>query len=155
MADVGVPYVLYTGGGNVSFNDGSADQIYINEIHGLAGPPVRAPIDPVPYGDGGIVHDFWKGPRHIIVDGIFLITSTRIQNSIVVIRNEFEEDLRLALESIFAADGTFVWTPQGQAERTLIVRHDVQLECIHDQNYLLSTFSFGLVAADPDWVEST
>jgi hypothetical protein len=78
-----------------------------------------------------------------------------VQNSIVQIRNGFEEDLRLALESILAADGTFVWTPQGQAERTLTVRHDVQLEFGHDQNYLLATFSFGLVAADPDWLEST
>lgn len=155
MADVGVTYTLTTGGGTVVFNDGSADQIYITEIQGLGGAPIRAPIDPVPYGDGGIVHSFWKGPRHVIVDGIFLITSTRVQDSVVQIRNDFEEDLRIALESCLSADATFTWTPQGQPERTLTVRNDVPVDFAHGENYLLVTFSFGLVAADPDWTEST
>ena len=151
MADVGVQYVLTTGGGTVYFNDDSADQIYITEVDGLGGAPIRAPIDEVPFGDGGIVHDFWKGPRHIIVDGVFLITSTRKQDSIVAIRNTFEEDLRAALESILQADGTFAWSPQGQGARSLTVRHDVQLDFGHDQNYQLETFHFGLVAGNPDW----
>lgn len=152
MADIGVAFTLTADGGTVVFNDGSADQLYLNEIGGLGGAPIRAPIDDVPFGDGGIVHDFWKGPRHIVADGVFLVTSTRNQDAIVAIRNGFEEDLRVALESCMAADATFAWTPQGEAARTLTVRHDVQLDFGHEQNYLLSTFHFGLVAADPDWV---
>jgi len=151
MADIGVPYTLTTPAGTVNFNDDSLDQIYIVSIEGLGGPPVRAPIDPVPFGHGGIVHNAWKGPRTIVVDGIFLILSTRVQDNIVVIRNTFEETLRTNLESIMQADGTFAWTPQGQSARSLTVRHDVQLEFRHDQDYLVETFSFGLVAADPDW----
>jgi len=153
MADVGVSYEL-AGSSTVTFNDGSADQFYITEITGLGGPPVRAPIDDMPYGDGGLVHTFWKGPRHLIVDGIFLITSTWKMDDIVVIRNDFEEDLRVCLESIITADGTLTWQPQGQLERSLVVRHDVQLEYVHDQDYRVVAFHFGLVAADPDWMEA-
>lgn len=155
MADVGVQYTLVAPSGTVNFNDGTADQIYITEIQGLGGAPIRAPIDPVPYGDGGIVHSFWKGPRHVIVDGVFLITSTWQMNDVVEIRNDFEEELRVALESCMSADATFTWTPQGQPQRTLTVRNDVPVDFAHGENYLLETFSFGLVAADPDWVEST
>ena len=150
MADVGVQYSL-AGGTTVTFNDGSEDQIYIMEITGLGGPPIRAPIDDVPFGDGGIVHTFWKGPRHISVEGVFLVTSTRKGDDIAVIRNDMEEDLRDCLESIIAADGSLTWQPQGQGSRSLTVRHDVQLEFGHEQNYLLETFTFGLVAASPDW----
>lgn len=150
MADVGVTYTL-AGSTTVYFNDGSDDQIYINEITGLGGPPVRAPIDDVPFGDGGIIHPFWKGPRHISVEGIFLITSTRQMDDIVVIRNDMEEDLRDCLESILQSDGSLTWQPQGQSSRSLTVRHDVMLDFGHEQNYLLETFTFGLVAANPDW----
>ncbi len=151
MADVGVAYVLTTPDGTVTFNDGTQDQFYISEIAGLGGTPVRAPVDPVPFGHGGIVHDFWEGPRYIVIDGAMLILSTRVGDEIVVIRNQMEETLRVALRSILGDDGTLEWTPQGQAARLLTVRHDSQLEFSHDQNYLLETFHFGLVAGDPDW----
>lgn len=151
MADVGVPFVLTTPGGTVTFNDDSADQIYITTLQGLGSPSIRASIDPAPQAHGGLVHDFWKGPRHIIVEGVFLITSTRIMNNIVIIRNTFEETLRTRLESILQADGTLAWTPLGQSARSLTVRNDVPLEFTHIENYLLESFAFGLVSADPDW----
>src|SRR3990167_9245660 len=124
MADVGVVYTLSTPGGTVLFNDGfdpfaGADQFYITEIRGLAAPALRTPIDNVPLGDGGLVHDFWKGPRHIWIEGIFLIQSTKIMNSIVVIRNE------------------------------------MGVEFPHTDNYLTDAFTFGLVAAEPDWAGSS
>ncbi len=154
MADVGVEYVLTTPDGTVTFNDGSLDQIYISEIQGLGGAPIRAPMDDIPFGHGGLWYDFWEGPRPIIIDGVFLIQSTRVMNSIVVIRNQMEEELRTALRSIAALEadtGTLAWTPQGQSPRMLTVRNNVTVDFGHDQNYLLETFSFGLVAADPDW----
>ena len=151
MADVGVPYTLTTPAGNVTFNDGSTDQLYISEVQGLGGAPIRAPIDDIPFGHGGLVHTFWEGPRHIIVDGVFLILSSANMDAQVVIRNTFEETLRVALRSAMDVDGTFAWTPQGQAPRQLTVRNDVPVEFGHDQNYLLETFTFGLVAADPEW----
>jgi hypothetical protein len=151
MADVAVQYTLSTGGGTVNFNDGSADQFYITEIQGLGTPQIRTPIDNAPQAHGGLVHNFWKGPRHIIVEGIFLITSVPLGRVCQEIRNDMEEDLRAALDSIYQTDGTFTWTPVGHAQRSLSVRHDVPLECPHQDNYLLRAFTFGLVAADPDW----
>lgn len=151
MADVGVTFTLTTPGPTLTFNDGSLDQFYITELRGLGGPPIRAPIDNVPLGDGGLVHTFYKGPRHIIVEGIFLITSVRVMNDIVEQRNSMESDLMDALEAIIAADGTFAWTPQGEAARSLTVRHDVMLDFSHADNYTNLTWNFGLVAANPDW----
>lgn len=159
MPDVACVYTLVTPAGTVVFNDGSADQFYIGEIpSGLAGAPIRAPMDDLPYGDGGLSYNFWKGARHPLLEGVFLILSTRNMNGILTIRNQMEDDLRVALESISEADtatGTLTWRPLGLTQRALTVRNDVPLECVHDQNYLLRTFSFGLVADDPAWTEST
>lgn len=155
MADVGVPYTLTTPGGMVIFNDDSLDQFYITEITGLGIPSLRTPIDNVPLGDGGLIHDFWKGPRHIGIEGILLIESTTIGDEIVDIRNEMELELTDALESILRNDGSFSFTPIGQGTRTFTVRHDIPLEFRHIENYLTEQFTFGLVAAEPDWAGSS
>lgn len=155
MADVGVSYVLTTPGPDITFNSGGLDQFYITEIRGLGAPSLRTPMDNVPLGDGGLIHDFWKGPRHIGVEGIFLIQSTRVMDSIVAIRNQMEFDLTDALESILRADGTFAFTPQGEGARTFTVRYEVGVEFPHTDNYLTLAFSFGLVAGEPDWAGSS
>jgi hypothetical protein len=156
MPDIACPYTLTTSGGTIAFNDGSADQFYIQQISGLGSAPIRAPIDDVPYGDGSLGHNFWKGGRHLIIEGVFLVTSVPCGTAQVTIWNEMEEDLRVALESIAGlttATGTLVWTPTGAAgSNTLTVRHDVPMECPPDQNFLLRAFSFGLFSASPDWV---
>jgi hypothetical protein len=151
MADIGVQFVLDTPTTDITFNDDSEDQIYIVTASGLGMPTLRTPIDNVPFGDGGLVHDFWEGPRHILIDGIFLITSTHVMDDVVVIRNDFEDDLVTALTSIIRADGTLTWTPQGQSQRSLTVRCDVPVDFAHEANWTLETFAFGLVAANPDW----
>lgn len=151
MADIAVQYTLTTPGGTINFNDGSADQFYITEIQGLGSAPIRTPIDNRPLADGGLVHDFWKGPRHVLIEGVFFITSVPQGQRCQEIRNEMEEDLRVALESLLQDDGTLAWTPVGQAARSLTVRHEVPLECPHQENYLLRAFNFGLIAANPDW----
>ena len=84
-------------------------------------------------------------------EGVFLITSTLVMNTILTARNTMEEDLRVALESIYTATGTLAWTPLGESSRSLTVYCEVPMECGHDQNFLLRTFNFGLIAADPDW----
>jgi hypothetical protein len=155
MADVGVPWTLTTPAVVIPFNDGSLDQFYITRIRGLAMPPIRAPVDPVPLGDGGLVHDFWKGPLHIGIEGLFLIQSTRVMDSIVIIRNDMEADLVDALESILRADGTFAGAPQGHSTRTYTVNCEIPLDTDHADNYLSYTFSFGLVAGDPNWAGSS
>lgn len=151
MADVAAVYTLTTPGGTITLNSGGADQYFTSEVGGLDGAPIRAPIDPVPFGQGGIIHDFWRGPRHPTFEGVLLITSTRVMNSILAIRNDMEENLRVALESIQQANGTLAWTPLGEAARSLTVRNDIALDMRHVENYLLRSFAFGLVAGDPDW----
>lgn len=159
MPDISCEYDLVGPGGTITFNDGGLDQFYVSEIpSGLAGAPIRASMDAVAFGDGGRSYNFWQGARHPIFEGVFLILSTRNQNGILRIRNQMEEDLRVVLESIAATDadtGTLTWRPLGQTQRQLTVRNDQTLECGHDQNYLLRTFTFGLVADDPAWTEST
>ncbi len=160
MADFSPVFTLATPGGTVLLNDPSQsssglDQIYITDATGLDQAPIRAPQDEVPFGDGGLAFNFWKGARHILFDGIFLIQSTRTMNNILAIRNTFQNDLLTALESIaagIAATGTLQWTPYGGSSRTLTVRAEVALECGHEQDFLLANFHFGLVAPDPDWV---
>lgn len=154
MADVGVQYTLSTPGGTIDFNDGSEDQFYISEIQGLGGAPVRAPMDDVPFGDGGLLYNFWKGPRHILIDGVLLIQSVFWGDPVIVIRNDMEEDLRIALESISALEGdtgTLSWTPQGQSLRAMTVRCDLAVDFGHSDNYQLETFHFGLVSPNADW----
>jgi hypothetical protein len=158
MPDLACPYTLTTPGGTIAFNDGSADQFYITDIPaGLAGAPIRPPQDDVAYGDGGVSYNFWKGARHIQFEGVFLVQSAAFCSPAQVQRwNEMEEELRVALESIAALStdtGTLVWTPTGAlASNTLVVRAEVTLETAPDQGYTVRTFSFGLLADNPDWV---
>lgn len=155
MPDLAVEYTLVTPAGTVVFNDNAVDQFYITNIpEGMSGAPLRTPMDPVAFGDGGNSYNFWKGARHIIFEGIFLVTSTPPCDAMVAIWNQMEDDLETALSSIAALDtdtGTLTWTPTGLAARSLTVRHDVPLDVQPDQNYAVRTFTFGLVADDPDW----
>ena len=154
MADVGVVYQLTTPATDITFNATTVpfagqDQFYITEIRGLESPAIRTPVDPVPLGDGALVHHFWYGPRHVLVEGTILVQSTGIEDDIVVIRNTMTNELIDALNAILRADGTFAFTPQGAAARSLTVRYEVGLETTHTNNYHSLDFSFGLIAADP------
>ncbi len=157
MADVACPYTLVTPSGTIDFNDGSVDQFYIQMITGLDGAPIRAPADPVAYGDGGVSYNSWKGMREMLFEGVFLVTSVPPCPDAVPVWNTMEETLRVALESLVGdettAVGTLTWTPTGAVtSNTLTVRSDVALECPPDQGYLVRSFHFGLRADNPDWV---
>lgn len=154
MADVGVQYVLTTGGPTITFNQYTDpfighDQYYITEIRGLASPALRTPFDSVPLGDGSIIHDFWFGARHIGIEGTALVQSVRIEDDIVDVRNQMEADLTDALNSIIRSDGTLAFTPSGQAAVSYTVRYEVALEFVHTNNYNSLDFSFGLIAGNP------
>lgn len=159
MADISSVYTLTTPGGTVLFNDGSQsdsgiDKLYITSITGLDGTDLRTPMDDVPFGHGSLWYDWWEAGRPMIIDGSFLIVSTRVGNQILAIRNQFEEDLRVPLRSIGALEvdtGTLAWTPYGQSPRQLTVRNNMKFETGYSDNYLVETFHFGLFAADPDW----
>jgi hypothetical protein len=155
MADVGAIHTLTTPGGTVIFNNGtlhSLDDLYwIQEIDGLDGAPRRAPIDPKPLAHGGLVHDMWKGPRDFTVEGVILIQSAPLGDACRTARNTKEAALMAALDSILAADGTWSWTPIGLGARSLTVRNPGRVEFKHQDDYALLGFTFGLVAANPDW----
>lgn len=155
MADVGVVYTLTTPGPDIVFNEFTEpwtghDQYYITEIRGLESPALRTPQDPVPLGDGALIHPFYYGASHITFEGVILVTSTTVMNSIVVIRNSMVATLKSALDSILAADGSLAWTPQGQGAQSISgLRYEVGLEVPHTPNYLMQEFSFGLVTGTP------
>lgn len=155
MADEAAVYTLTTPGGTIIFNNGdlhTLDDVYwIQDIPGLDGVPIRAPIDNRPQDHGGILHNFWKGPRHLTIDGVILVQSVPLGSNCLSIRNAMEEALRAALDSLLQADGTLAWTPTGQSARQLTVRHDIALDLTPAENYAIKAFSFGLVSADPDW----
>lgn len=158
MADNATIYTLTAPGGTIVFNNGDlkdgTDKFWIQIIHGLESAPLRTPIDNAPQNDGGLVHPFFRGPRNVVVEGVFVTESAGFPSEGDLcrqIQNEMEDDLLVALESIIAADGTLAWTPLGLTARSLTVRMNVPLETSPGENYLLRNFTFGLVAGDPAW----
>ncbi len=155
MADVGVVYTLNTAGTDITFNQYTDpfighDQYYITEIRGLESPSLRTPFDPVPLGDGALIHNFWYGARHIAIEGIILVQSTQVMDDIVEIRNTMTDSLSDALNDCLRTDATLTFDPQGSSStRNITVRYEVPLEVTHVDNYLSLQFSFGLIAGNP------
>jgi hypothetical protein len=155
MADLSTEYLLDVAGTDVTFNDGTlgdgTDKYWLSSIQGLDGPVIRAPVDQVPFGDGGIVHTFRKGPRRIVFDGMLLIESSPSQAVCQELRNDLVATLEAALNSILTTSGTLTWQPAGQAAKSLTVYYEVGLSVTYSDNYAVANFSFGLVseAADP------
>lgn len=155
MADIGVVYTLTTPGPDITFNQFTEpfqgqDQYYITEIRGLESPSLRTPTDPVPLGSGELVHEFFYGATHITFEGVILVDSTEIMNSVVVIRNSMTANLKSALNSILAADGSLGWTPQGQGAQSVTgLRYEVGLQTPHSSDYRMLEFSFGLITGTP------
>lgn len=159
MADLGTQYTLVTDASTIDFNLGDlrdgTDKYWIQTIQGLDMVPIRTPIDNVPFGDGGIVHNFWKGPRHIVIEGVLVTESVGFPSQGDACRqrqNEMEQDLIEALESTIRSDATLSWTPIGLSAYTLTVRCDVPVEFTPAENYALKQFTFGLVAANPSYI---
>lgn len=157
MADIGVAYTLTTPGPDIVFNQytdpfARQNQYFLNEIRGLEAPAIRTPQDPVPLGDGALVHPFYYGGTHITFEGIIIADDSTIDtdNEIVVARNTMTANLKSALNSILRADGTLTWTPQGGSLQTISgLRYEIPLETPHTPDYRFLSFSFGLVTPTP------
>jgi hypothetical protein len=152
MADIVTSYVLTTPGPDITFNSGtlgdSTDKYWLTAIQGLDGPAIRAPVDPVPFGDGGLIHTFWLGPRRVIFDGMLLIESSTSQADCQELRNNLAFALQNALLSIINTAGSLSWTAAGQSAVSLSVFNEVPLSITYSDNYMVSNFSFGLISAD-------
>lgn len=152
MADIKTEYLLTTPGPDITFNDGvfgdGTDKYWLTAIQGLDGPVIRAPVDLVPFGNGGIVHTFRLGPRRIVFDGMFLIESNTSQAACQELRNDLRDNLLAALASILTATGTLTWTDTGASAYSIPVYNEVGLDVRYTDNYMVSTFSFGLISED-------
>lgn len=151
-------YTLATPGGTIVFNSGTlkdgTDKYWLQNINGLDSPALRTPMDNVPFGDGGFVYNFWKGPRHVVFEGVLVTESVGFPSrgsACVQLQNQMEDTLRIALESLLHATGTLAWTPLGLGARSLTVKYEVGLECTAIEDYALKQFNFGLVAANPNF----
>jgi hypothetical protein len=66
------------GPGTVDFHgsgSGVASGLVLTALDGIGQAPIRAPIDDAPQADGGLVHQFFYGPRHLTVEGFVLPVS--------------------------------------------------------------------------------
>ena len=158
MADIACTYSLSTPAGTINLNLGTlkdgTDKYWVQNVTGLDGPSIRAPVDNVPFGDGGLVYNFWMGPRHIVFEGVLVTESVGFPSfgdDCITVQNGMEDDLRTALDSILRADGTLSWTPLGLGARSLTVQYEQSLECSAAENYAIKQFVFGLIAGNPNW----
>jgi hypothetical protein len=135
------------GPGEVEFHGGGGELaagLVLTALEGIGQAPIRAPVDDMPQGDGGIVHQFFYGPRHLTVEGFVLpfgYDATYQANMWGRM-----DTLTAALDAILRVDGVFAWTPPGQTAHSLTVRCDVPVTFT---GTFQKQFIFGLVAADP------
>lgn len=158
MADYSCLYTL-TGTGspgpivfnNGIFGHGSTDDLYwIDTIRGLDGPTLRFTGDDVPFGDGGIAHKTWKGPRHPVFEGRLMVQSVEL-SACQERFNEMEADLREVLEQILApTSGSLAFTPTGQSAVNLTVFYEQTLDVQPADSYRTRSFNFGLFSEGAD-----
>jgi len=156
MANLSTPYTL-TGSTTVIFNNGTVfggstdDLFWIQAIHGLDGPTLRTPTDDVPYGDGGLIHKFWKGPRHVAFEGVLIVQSVPFGSSACEdALDALEADLNYCLDSIIQSTGTLAWTSSVYGALSLSVVYEIPLDVQPVDNFALRSFSFGLISAQAD-----
>jgi len=152
--DVTCEYALGTG---ITFNQGTAfegsldDIYYLTRVRGLDGIPRRTVSDRKSQTDGEILHSNKKGARHPAFEGVFLIQSVRRMTLIREKRNEMDAALRAALDAAGDASTSLAWTPYGESALSLVVWDKGEYATDYDQEYRAYTFSFGLIAPDPDF----
>lgn len=151
MAEIGsIVYTLVTPWGTITFNAATGDQYRLStDSTGLDGAPLRTQVDDAPQTDGGLVHNFYKGARHVTLIGQLRVISTTVPASVIAARNTLEDNLIAACESIIRADGTLSFTRTGGTIRHLTVRCDM-LPTFSGSGPVKS-FALGLVAANPNW----
>jgi hypothetical protein len=140
MSQYSAPATLTTPGGTITFNPvAGGSGYYLTNAPGLAQAPLRAPIDAKPQTGGAIIHPFLKDARHPTIEGFILPvvgpTLVSMMDALVV-----------ALESIEQADGSWSWTDDGAALKTITVRCEIAVDYAGARP---KTYTFGLVAGDP------
>lgn len=156
MANLSTVYSL-AGSTTINFNSGTLgsgslnDLYWLSSIRGLDGPTLRTQVDDLPYGDGGLIHKFWKGPRRPVFEGALIVQSVPFgssgcQDALDVL----EAALNACLDSMIQTTGTLSWTSSVSGPLSLPVVYEVGLDIQPSENYALRTFTFGLVSAQAD-----
>lgn len=150
MAEFGAAATLSGPWGSIDFNTRTAAEWFIDDIDGLDGEPIDAPIDPLSLEDGDYAHDFWGRGRHITIKGTITLDATLTAYQQIVQRNEMERDLRHLCRSMkrIGEEGTWAWAPSGVGPYSLSVRCDLQPKYTGKSP---REFLFGLFAANPDY----
>jgi hypothetical protein len=148
MANWSEPATLTTPAGSTDFNPvGGGDGFYLTvDTSGLDQPAIRSNDDDASQTGGGIVHDKFKSRRQPVIVAQYKIVSGTIDD-----RDAAFDALEAQLDSILtkAAPGTWTMTHRG-TPRSLTVWCDVGLTSTGGPQ--LKQATFGLVAANPDWV---
>jgi hypothetical protein len=152
VADVVTAYTIASSGGTVVMNQGTmgdgTDKYWLTQgPRGLDGAALRVPTDPVPFGSGAIVHSSWEFGMRAGFEGVILIESTQSQAFCQTIRNDMINDLRNCLRGALAPNSATVsWTETGIGSRSLTMFYEVPLESSYIENYMLMSFTFGLLS---------
>lgn len=138
------PWRLITPGGTISFNTGSGDEYVLDPLRCSGDMPTqRLVVDPRPRTGGAILHGGLAGEWPFVLAG-----TMHCRTGTAAARNTMEANLKAALESIRAADGTLEQTPSGGSARTVTVRLQVP---VGFQEAWVKTFVFGVVSGSTAW----
>lgn len=156
MAEFGCPATLSTPSGSIDFNDfvgaGANGTIWlIQNIDGLDGEPLRAPMDDKAGADGAWLYEFFGSARHITVSGIMIPASTLSAWQQIQTRNQMEQSLRIKCRSMkgYGVTGTWSWTPTGMGTYSVTVKCDVMPTFPGEG--IIKQFVFGLVSGDSSY----
>ncbi|HWE83052.1 MAG TPA: hypothetical protein VG265_15475 [Gaiellaceae bacterium] len=145
MAEIGVAQEIDTAAGNVVFNTGDPGELRVTSITGLEGTSnTRSPVDKVPQADGMYPHRFFRDARYPIINGVVMPTTS------ISGRQAAIDDMLGKLDSIWQADGRYLWTPSNAAQRFIVVRSWGEVTVTDDSsNPFVKNFSIPLIAPDP------
>jgi hypothetical protein len=149
--EVSCAATLVTPAGTVTFNSGafnSANAFYFTGLPGFDEADLRVAYDKKSRESGTKVHSIYDEAIHGLCIG-WIFTSDPST------RNASRAFLKMCLESIRTADGTFNVTETGRSAVALTVRQEVKLDCapLNQPPFgnTIHTFEFGLLGPDGVW----
>lgn len=153
MADLACTYVITSSGGTLRLNDGtlghgSNDDLYwVAAIHGLDRGPIRATVEDQAFGDGGVNHKNWFGPRHPVFEGSLIVQSVPFgSGTCQEILDDMEELIDTVLNPMIRSPyGTIAYTKRNGTNETLTAQYEVAADVQPTDDFMLRSFSFGFV----------
>ena len=153
MADLACEYVITSSGGTLRLNDGdlghgSLDDLYwVAAIHGPDRGPIRSTVEDQAFGDGGVNHKNWFGPRHPVFEGSLIVQSVPFgSGTCQEILDDMEEFIDTVLNPMIRSPyGTLAFTKRNGTSDTLTIQYEVPADVQPTDGFMLRSFSFGFV----------